>query len=67
MQKKYTRFALPLLLALSFAAHCALNFLSASAPTVVIDEGLYTNIARSLAWKGELAFRGQPVAYHFLL
>ena len=67
MQKKNTRFALPLLLALSFAAHCALNFLSASAPTVVIDEGLYTNIARSLAWKVELAFRGQPVAYPFLL
>lgn len=33
----------------------------------MIDEGLYTNIARSLAWNGTLAFRGQPIDYPYLL
>ena len=51
----------------SFAVHTILNILVNEGPTVVIDEGLYTNIARSLAWDGELAFRGQPVNYPYLL
>lgn len=56
-----------LLYAASFLLHCGLNFLTINGPKVIIDEGLYTNIARSLAWDGELAFRGQPINYPFLL
>lgn len=56
-----------LLFLISFAVHTFLNILVNKSPKVVIDEGLYTNIARSLAWKGELAFRGQPVNYPYLL
>ena len=55
------------LYALSFLLHTILNILMKETQTVVIDEGLYTNIARSLAWKGELAFRAQPVNYPYLL
>ena len=55
------------LFALSFLLHTIFNILVNEGPTVVIDEGLYTNIARSLAWDGELAFRGQPVNYPYLL
>lgn len=56
-----------LIFALSFAVHTALNLLLIKAPTITIDEGLYTNIARSLTWEGELAFRAQPVHYPYLL
>ena len=56
-----------LLFAASFLLHTILNILVNQSPTVVIDEGLYTNIARSLAWEGKLAFRGQPVNYPYLL
>ena len=53
--------------AVAFVIHAILNILVNKGPKVVIDEGLYTNIARSLAWKGELAFRGQPINYPYLL
>ena len=53
--------------AVSFIIHVILNCLVNNCPKVVIDEGLYTNIARSLAWEGKLAFRGQPVNYPYLL
>ena len=56
-----------LIFIIAFAAHLVLNIHIKTAPTVVIDEGLYTNIARSLAFEGELAFRGQPVNYPYLL
>ena len=56
-----------LLFLVSFFVHAVLNIVVKEAPTVVIDEGLYTNIARSIAWDGELAFRGQPVEYPYLL
>ena len=56
-----------LLFAASFLLHTVLNILVNESPKVVIDEGLYTNIARSLAWEGKLAFRGQPVNYPYLL
>ena len=55
------------LYAVSFLIHSVLNILMKETQTVIIDEGLYTNIARSLAWKGELAFRAQPVNYPYLL
>lgn len=51
----------------SFLVHTLLNVLMKETQTVIIDEGLYTNIARSLTWKGELAFRAQPVNYPYLL
>ena len=51
----------------AFLVHVFLNMAVNEAPKVVIDEGLYTNIARSLAWDGELAFRGQPINYPYLL
>ena len=56
-----------LLFFISFLLHSLFNILVNESPKVVIDEGLYTNIARSLAWRGELAFRGQPVNYPYLL
>ena len=56
-----------LLFVIAFLVHTLLNIAVNEAPKVVIDEGLYTNIARSLAWDGELAFRGQPVNYPYLL
>ena len=55
-----------LLFLASFFLHTILNIMVHKSPTVVIDEGLYTNIARSLAWDGTLAFRGQPVNYPYL-
>ena len=58
---------LTILFLASFLIHTILNIWVNQGPTVVIDEGLYTNIARSLAWDGELAFRGQPVSYPYLL
>ncbi len=51
---------------IAFVIHAFLNIWLVNGPTVVIDEGLYTNIARSLAWDGELAFRGQPIDYPYL-
>ena len=49
------------------AVYILLAFLLRRAPIVIIDEGLYTNIARSLAWEGKIAFRGQPVPYPYIL
>ena len=62
-----SRMLLLILFSASFVIHTILNIVVNEAPTVIIDEGLYTNIARSLAWDGELAFRGQPVNYPYLL
>ena len=56
-----------LLYLVSFLIHCVLNIVVNEGPTVVIDEGLYPNIARSLAWDGEVAFRSQPVNYPYIL
>jgi len=55
------------LFAASFVLHTILNILVKENVIVTIDEALYTNIARSLAWKGKVAFRGQPVSYPYLL
>ena len=51
----------------TFIVHTVLNILVNESPKVIIDEALYTNIARSLAYDGTLAFRGQPVNYPYLL
>ena len=56
-----------LLFCVSFALHALLNVLLKKAPNYFIDEILYTNIARSLAWEGKLAYRSQPVNYPYLL
>ena len=56
-----------LLYLISFLVHCFLNIVVNEGPTVIIDEGLYTNIARSLAWEGQIAFRSQPVNYPYIL
>ena len=56
-----------LLFGAALLIHALLNMLVNKAPRFIIDEGLYTNIARSLAWDGELAFRGQPINYPYLL
>lgn len=66
-QKKTMRFSVLVLFLVSFVIRCVLHFALMNGPSIVIDEGLYTNIARSLAWEGELAFRGQPVDYPYLL
>ena len=55
-----------LLFAAAFLVRTLLAFLFREAPIVVIDESLYTNIARSLAWEGKLAYRGQPIDYPYL-
>lgn len=49
------------------AVRAILALLCREGPLVVIDEGLYTNIARSIAFEGRVAFRGQPVSYPYLL
>lgn len=46
-----------------FMLACAIS----AGPTVYIDEGLYINIARSLATQGEVMYRAQPVSYVYLL
>ena len=60
-----------LFLALIFASaaliRILLSFLMLHGPIVVIDESLFTNIARSLAWEGKLLYRGQPVKYPYVL
>ena len=66
--KKRTPFMWTLLLfGAAFLVHVVLNMAVNKAPKVVIDEGLYTNITRSILWDGELAFRGQPINYPYLL
>ena len=65
--QEYRFYLVVILFAASFVLHTILNILIKENVTVVIDEGLYTNIARSLAWDGKLAFRGQPVNYPYLL
>lgn len=37
------------------------------APNIVIDESLYTNLARSLLYEGRAAYRSQPIDYPYLL
>ena len=49
------------------AIYILLGFCLREGPIVIIDEGLFTNIARSLAWEGKIAFRGQPVMYPYIL
>lgn len=53
--------------AASFVLRGILNLILREAPTIVIDESLYTNIARSLAAGHGLAYRDQPVNYPYLL
>ena len=64
-----TGFLMPVLVlwGVAFLLHLILNILLKGNQTVVIDEGLYTNIARSLARDGRLEFRAQPVNYPYLL
>ena len=47
--------------------HAIVNLSVKKTITVIIDEGLYTNIARSLAWDHEIAYRAQPVNYQYIL
>ena len=58
-------------LLLMFAASVVLRFVLAlllrHGPTVIIDESLYINIAKSLALEGKIAYRGQPVDYMYIL
>ena len=56
-----------LLFAVAFIVRSILNLHFRVAPTVMIDESLYPNIARSLAWQGQLNYRGQPVNYPYIL
>ena len=44
-----------------------LALLTTSYPTIKIDEFLYFNLARSIATKGELLYRGQAANYAFIL
>ena len=67
MQNSRHTYQIVLLFLISFLTHTLLNICTKENVTVVIDEGLYTNIARSLAWDGTLAFRGQPIDYPYLL
>lgn len=62
--------AWPALLAL-YAAFCALRialaFLYAPTPSILPDESLYFNLARSLFTGGGVAYRGQPINYDSIL
>lgn len=66
-KKQNTFISILMLFGIAFIIHLFLNIIVDEAPKVVIDEGVYTNIARSLAWDGELAFRAQPINYPYLL
>ena len=66
-KKQNTFLSILALCGIALIVHLFLNITVNEAPKVVIDEGLYTNIARSLAWDGELAFRAQPINYPYLL
>ncbi len=61
---------LRLILAGLWLAGVTVRFVLASifrhGPTVIIDESLYTNIARSLAAGQGIAYRGQPVPYQYI-
>lgn len=52
---------------LSVLVRYFLSYYTSAGPTVYIDEGLYVNIARSLAAQGEVMYRAQPVSYVYLL
>ena len=56
-----------LLYAAACAVYAALAFILRGGPIVTIDESLYTNLARSLAWEGRIAYRSQPVNYPYIL
>lgn len=57
-------------LACMFLASAVLRFVLAllfrHGPTVIIDESLYINIAKSLALEGKIAYRSQPVDYMYI-
>lgn len=63
----FNRRKLWLLFLLAAAVRAFLAVITRDGPVVVIDEGLYTNIARSLAFEGKVLFRGQPVNYPYLV
>lgn len=56
-----------LLYACFVAVRIAAAFAVAATPTVMMDEALYFNLARSLWTGGEAALRGQPINYDSLL
>lgn len=56
-----------LLCLISVVLRAVLGVLLHESQTVSIDENLYTNIARSLAFDGSLAYRAQPTNYPYLL
>ena len=43
-----------------------LAFIYRQGPTIIIDESLYTNIARSLAAGEGIAYRSQPIPYLYI-
>ena len=53
--------------AISVAVRYGLSCALSAGPTVYIDEGLYINIARSLASEGRVLYRAQPISYLYLL
>ena len=56
-----------LIYVIACAIYAVLAVFLREGPIVIIDESLYTNIARSLAWEGKIAYRGQPIDYPYIL
>lgn len=66
LKYKATRILLVMYL-VSVAVRFLLALLYTHGPTVIIDENLYTSIAKSLAFEGKIAYRRQPVDYFSIL
>lgn len=64
--RSQTRRLLALYLA-SSVIYSVLAIVLRDVPNIFVDETLYTNLARSLCWNGEIAYRAQPVNYPYLL
>lgn len=58
---------LTVLFILAAAVYALAARLLRQAPNIVIDESLYTNLARSILYEGRAAYRAQPVEYPYLL
>ena len=55
-----------LLFAVSAALHYFISLSVSNGPVVYIDEGLYVNLARGLAFDHALTYRAMPTSYVYL-
>lgn len=61
------KYVIPFIFTFSVLIRFFCSYCFSAGPTVFIDEGLYINIARSLATQGQVLYRAQPISYVYLL